>query len=159
MFCLYGMGSVVVLQGLINNWYIMFCLYRMSLYSNSAACVLSIKMSSLSKVFFIKWVLQCSLQIWCAWHKFCSLQRTKSVLYQMSSLVFFIKFDKEHNLSRGLGWRIHGGVEDTKLSTNKQHSLSLITNTFIKFDKEHNLITNTRERVLYQIVFFIKWVL
>jgi hypothetical protein len=74
----------------------------------------------------------------------------------MSSLVFFIKFDKEHNLSRGLGWRIHGGVEDTKLSTNKQHSLSLITNTFIKFDKEHNLITNTRERVLYQIVFFIK---
>ncbi len=27
--------------------------------------------------------------------------------------------------SRGLGWRIHGSVEDTKLSTNKQHSLSL----------------------------------
>ncbi len=27
-------------------------------------------------------------------------------------------------LSRGLGWRIHGSVEDTKLSTNKQHSLS-----------------------------------
>jgi hypothetical protein len=27
--------------------------------------------------------------------------------------------------SRGLGWRIHGRVEDTKLSTNKQHSLSL----------------------------------
>ncbi len=26
--------------------------------------------------------------------------------------------------SRGLGWRIHGSVEDTKLSTNKQHSLS-----------------------------------
>jgi len=25
--------------------------------------------------------------------------------------------------SRGLGWRIHGSVEDTKLSTNKQHSL------------------------------------
>jgi len=24
----------------------------------------------------------------------------------------------------GLGWRIHGSVEDTKLSTNKQHSLS-----------------------------------
>ena len=24
---------------------------------------------------------------------------------------------------RGLGWRIHGSVEDTKLSTNKQHSL------------------------------------
>jgi hypothetical protein len=23
-----------------------------------------------------------------------------------------------------LGWRIHGSVEDTKLSTNKQHSLS-----------------------------------
>jgi hypothetical protein len=28
--------------------------------------------------------------------------------------------------SRGLGWRIHGSVEDTKLSTNKQHSLSLL---------------------------------
>ncbi len=27
-----------------------------------------------------------------------------------------------HN--RGLGWRIHGSVEDNKLSTNKQHSLS-----------------------------------
>jgi hypothetical protein len=27
--------------------------------------------------------------------------------------------------SRGLGWRIHGSVEDTKLSTNKQHTLSL----------------------------------
>jgi len=25
---------------------------------------------------------------------------------------------------RGLGWRIHESVEDTKLSTNKQHSLS-----------------------------------
>jgi hypothetical protein len=28
-------------------------------------------------------------------------------------------------LSRGLGRRIHGSVEDTKLSTNKQHTLSL----------------------------------
>jgi len=27
------------------------------------------------------------------------------------------------SLSRGRGWRIHGSVEDTKLSTNKQHSL------------------------------------
>ena len=26
---------------------------------------------------------------------------------------------------RGPGWRIHGSVEDTKLSTNKQHTLSL----------------------------------
>ncbi len=26
---------------------------------------------------------------------------------------------------RGPGWRIHGSVEDTKLSTNKQHSLSV----------------------------------
>ena len=25
---------------------------------------------------------------------------------------------------RGLGWRIHESVEDTKLSTNKQHTLS-----------------------------------
>ena len=29
-------------------------------------------------------------------------------------------------LSRGLGRRIHGSVEDTKLSTNKQHSLSCL---------------------------------
>jgi hypothetical protein len=28
------------------------------------------------------------------------------------------------NMSRGLGWRIHESVEDTKLSTNKQHTLS-----------------------------------
>ena len=28
--------------------------------------------------------------------------------------------------SRGLGWRIHESVEDTKLSTNKQHTLSLM---------------------------------
>jgi hypothetical protein len=42
-----------------------------------------------------------------------------------------------HTHSRGLGWRIHGSVEDTKLSTNKQHthtlslslSLSLHTHT------------------------------
>ncbi len=26
-------------------------------------------------------------------------------------------------MNRGLGWRIHDSVEDTKLSTNKQHSL------------------------------------
>ena len=30
----------------------------------------------------------------------------------------------EEVFSRGLGWRIHESVEDTKLSTNKQHSLS-----------------------------------
>ena len=29
--------------------------------------------------------------------------------------------------SRGLGWRIHESVEDTELSTNKQHTLSLAT--------------------------------
>ena len=28
--------------------------------------------------------------------------------------------------SRGLGWRIHESVEDTKLSTNKQHTLSSV---------------------------------
>jgi hypothetical protein len=31
----------------------------------------------------------------------------------------------ELHIACGPGWRIHGGVEDTKLSTNKQHSLSL----------------------------------
>ena len=29
-------------------------------------------------------------------------------------------------LSRGLGWRIYESVEDTKLSTNKQHTLSFV---------------------------------
>jgi hypothetical protein len=33
---------------------------------------------------------------------------------------------KQNDSSRGLGRRIHGSVEDTKLSTNKQHSLSVI---------------------------------
>jgi len=43
---------------------------------------------------------------------------------QSSQLVcknFFASIDKE---GRGLGWRIHESVEDTKLSTNKQHTLS-----------------------------------
>ena len=31
--------------------------------------------------------------------------------------------------SRGLGWRIQESVEDTKLSTNKQHSLSAVLYT------------------------------
>jgi len=34
------------------------------------------------------------------------------------------KCDSGRCVSRGLGWRIHGSVEDTKLSTNKQHTLS-----------------------------------
>ena len=35
--------------------------------------------------------------------------------------------------SRGLGWRIHGSVEDTNLSTNKQHSLSLSSSANCEF--------------------------
>jgi hypothetical protein len=35
----------------------------------------------------------------------------------------FITAGPSTKLSRGLGRRIHGSVEDTKLSTNKQHSL------------------------------------
>ena len=31
--------------------------------------------------------------------------------------------DDKYFCCRCLGWRIHGSVEDTKLSTNKQHSL------------------------------------
>ena len=34
--------------------------------------------------------------------------------------------------SRGLGWRIHESVEDTKLSTNKQHSLSQYSGTWVR---------------------------
>jgi len=30
----------------------------------------------------------------------------------------------EDSVKQGLGWRIHESVEDTKLSTNKQHTLS-----------------------------------
>jgi hypothetical protein len=38
--------------------------------------------------------------------------------------VGFIFASAQQSESRGLGWRIHGSVEDTKLSTNKQHSHS-----------------------------------
>jgi hypothetical protein len=38
----------------------------------------------------------------------------------------FTKPQTSSTRSRGLGRRIHGSVEDTKLSTNKQHSLSLL---------------------------------
>jgi len=34
------------------------------------------------------------------------------------------------DLKENLGWRIHESVEDTKLSTNKQHSLSLVSFVF-----------------------------
>ena len=44
----------------------------------------------------------------------CKIEKTKN---KFLNLVRFLK-------SRGLGWRIHGSVEDTNLSTNKQHSLS-----------------------------------
>ena len=40
--------------------------------------------------------------------------------------------------SRGLGWRIHGSVEDTKLSTNKQHTLSPRTSVLLQtWDARH----------------------
>jgi hypothetical protein len=35
---------------------------------------------------------------------------------------------------RGPGWRIHGSVEDTKLSTNKQHSLNKLSTSCIRLD-------------------------
>ena len=39
---------------------------------------------------------------------------------------------------RGPGWQIHGSVEDTKLSTNKQHTLSLIPPSFPPhFERQH----------------------
>jgi hypothetical protein len=40
----------------------------------------------------------------------------------------------KHTRIRSPGWRIHGGVEDTKLNTNKQHSLE-----FIGGDKDRQL--------------------
>jgi hypothetical protein len=36
----------------------------------------------------------------------------------------YIKPQTSSTRSRGPGWRIHGSVEDTQLSTNKEHSLS-----------------------------------
>jgi hypothetical protein len=36
----------------------------------------------------------------------------------------YTKPQTSSTLNRGPGWRIHGSVEDTKLSTNKQHTLS-----------------------------------
>ena len=63
-------------------------------------------------------------------------------------------------MSRGLGWRMHESVEDTKLSTNKQHTLSLKINWIeshanvvvlqeeIKFPniKNHHVIKNLWKR-------------
>jgi hypothetical protein len=52
--------------------------------------------------------------------------------YQIAYSLTHMK--KEHtmnltqtNISRGFGWRIHCSVEVTELSTNKQHTLSLVT--------------------------------
>ena len=39
----------------------------------------------------------------------------------------YTKPQTSNTRSRGLGWRIHGSVEDTKFSTNKQLSLSRST--------------------------------
>ena len=50
----------------------------------------------------------------------------------------------QHN-SRGLGRRIHGSVEDTKLSTNKQHSLS--PRSCASLDSAHIVLTSLSEAI------------
>jgi hypothetical protein len=49
--------------------------------------------------------------------------------------------------SRGLGWGIHGSVEDTKLSTNKQHTLSQRRQTWI--DQEDSSIFGKRDSLFW----------
>jgi hypothetical protein len=52
--------------------------------------------------------------------------RTQTLYYLMNACVHtYTKPQTSSTRSRGPGWRIHGSVEDTKLSTNKQHTLSL----------------------------------
>jgi hypothetical protein len=50
---------------------------------------------------------------------------------------------------RSLGWQIHGSVEDTKLSTNKQHSLSdlLLSGTLVSYGTSAIDRTSDRGRV------------
>jgi hypothetical protein len=49
------------------------------------------------------------------------------IVLQFNKFYFYFCHTRTHthtHTSRGLGRRIHGSVEDTKLSTNKQHTLS-----------------------------------
>jgi hypothetical protein len=55
--------------------------------------------------------------------------------------------------SRGLGWRIHGSVEDTKLSTNKQHTLynegtQVLFNATQEFSEWSNMQLNLGKTVV-----------
>ena len=64
-----------------------------------------------------------------AWSKALrSAMLTGCAEYQMQSALNRA-VDNWIKIRRGLGRRIHGSVEDTKLSTNKQHSLSFMSST------------------------------
>jgi hypothetical protein len=52
---------------------------------------------------------------------------------------------------RGPGWRIHGGVEDTKLSTNKQHTLSPIRGPAERKSAHQIQMRNPDEKLLMGI--------
>ena len=53
------------------------------------------------------------------------LTRSSKAKKSMNACVHtYTKSQTPSTRRRGPGWRIHGSVEDTKLSTNKQHSLS-----------------------------------
>jgi len=54
----------------------------------------------------------------------CPLINLGNTCYLNASIEGMCVFRSVPIMSRGLGWRIHESVEDTKLSTNKQHSLS-----------------------------------
>jgi hypothetical protein len=50
-------------------------------------------------------------------------------------------------MSRGLGWQIHGSVEDTKLSTNKQHTLSMTTLLRLNTPKSKDCVQSGPDKV------------
>ena len=54
-----------------------------------------------------------------------ALTRSSKAKKPMNACVHtYTKSQTPSTRRRGPGWRIHGSVEDTKLSTNKQHSLT-----------------------------------
>ena len=67
--------------------------------------------------------------------------------------------------SRGLGWRIHESVEDTKLSTNKQHTLStyrpsviyLIVNKLLSLHPHQHIHYKSQPLQLWRLWRELRW--
>jgi hypothetical protein len=104
------------------------------------------------------------------------LTRSSKVKKPVSACVHtYTKPQTSSTRSRGLGWRIHGSVEDTKFSTNKQHSLSEWVRTkgvegakigrglcsvcwrFWKFDRRFTTICPVCKVHLYVDCCFLQW--